>query len=116
MTPRYVRPTYLDAAVRPGMEWTVPTDRGDTVFVYILEGEGCFGPGAGECVPEKHAALFSEGDAFRVEAGERGIRFLLLAASPLREPVAWGGPIVMNTREELIQAFRELDDGSFLRH
>jgi hypothetical protein len=116
MTPRHVRPTYLDVTVRPGMEWTVPTDHGDTVFAYILEGEGCFGPRPEDCVPEKHAVLLSDGDTFRVQAEERGIRFLLLAAKPLKEPIAWGGPIVMNTREELNQAFRELDDGSFLRH
>ena len=60
--------------------------------------------------------LFDRGDEITVQAGERGIRFLLVSGKPLREPVAWHGPIVMNTREELQRAFAEYQDGTFLRH
>jgi hypothetical protein len=59
--------------------------------------------------------LFEDGDEISVHAGEYGVRFLLIAGNPLREPVAWYGPIVMNTREELKQAFDELEEGTFLQ-
>ncbi len=58
--------------------------------------------------------LFDRGDEVEVQAGEDGIRFLLVSGKPLEEPVAWYGPIVMNTQEQLRQAFRELDQGTFL--
>ncbi len=60
--------------------------------------------------------LFDSGDQVNVEAGEEGIRFLLVSGKPIREPVAWHGPVVMNTREELQQAFAELQAGTFLKH
>ena len=60
--------------------------------------------------------LFDRGDEVVVEAGEHGIRFLLVSGRPLREPVAWYGPIVMNTRDELQQALTELQNGSFIKH
>jgi hypothetical protein len=60
--------------------------------------------------------LFDRGDEVEVEAGEQGIRFLLVSGRPLEEPVAWYGPIVMNTQAELKQAFAELNDGTFLKH
>ena len=59
--------------------------------------------------------LFNEGDTFTVKASEEGVRFLLLAGAPLKEPIAWGGPIVMNTDEELQLAFRELDENTFIK-
>jgi redox-sensitive bicupin YhaK (pirin superfamily) len=59
--------------------------------------------------------LFDGGDEVTVQAGTQGVRFLLVAGKPLREPVAWNGPIVMNTQSELRQAFRELEEGTFLR-
>ena len=59
--------------------------------------------------------LFDRGDEVEVQAGDEGIRFLLVSGQPLEEPVAWYGPIVMNTQEELRQAFEELEDGTFLR-
>ena len=59
--------------------------------------------------------LFDRGDEIVVRAGEQGVRFLLVSGMPLKEPVAWHGPIVMNTEEELKQAFRELKDGTFIK-
>jgi redox-sensitive bicupin YhaK (pirin superfamily) len=64
---------------------------------------------------DRSLVLFDAGDEVVVEAGERGIRFLLVSGRPLEEPVAWYGPIVMNTREELRQAVRELNEGTFIR-
>ena len=60
--------------------------------------------------------LFDSGDEVTVEAGEEGIRFLLVSGKPIEEPVAWHGPIVMNTRAELQQAIAELRDGTFIKH
>jgi len=59
--------------------------------------------------------LFESGSTLNAAAGKEGLRFLLLCGKPLNEPIAWGGPIVMNTREELDLAFRELDDGTFIK-
>ncbi len=64
----------------------------------------------------KHLVLFDSGDQVTVEAGDEGIRFLLVSGKPIREPVAWYGPIVMNTRDELRQAFEEYQAGTFLKH
>ncbi len=64
---------------------------------------------------DRSLVLFDRGDEVTVQAGERGIRFLLVSGRPLREPVAWYGPIVMNTQEELRQAWQELEDGTFIR-
>ncbi len=111
----YVQPLYLDVELEPGADWQLDTDAEATLFVYIMAGAGAFGE-PGETVAHKHAALFGDGDTFRVTAGEEGLRFLLLCGQPLGEPIAWGGPIVMNTPEELRLAFRELDMGTFIKH
>ena len=114
-TGRHIPAVYLDVEMPAGAEWTFDNDKDATLFIYILQGEGRFGPDEGSPVPEKHAVLFGEGERFQAEAGSQGIRFLLLSGKPLREPVAWGGPIVMNTRAELDLAFRELDEGRFIK-
>lgn len=115
MEAEHVKPLYLDVEVGPGMEWSLQTDREETLFVYILQGEGTFGPATGESIPAKHALLFDAGEEFRVRASGNGVRFLLLSAKPLKEPIAWGGPIVMNTREELELAFKELEEKRFIK-
>lgn len=111
----FVKAVYLDAEIAPGMEWSWQNDPKETLFIYILQGEGNFDPKNIEMIAEKHAVLFSEGDQLQVRAGDRGMRFLLLAAKPLGEPIAWGGPIVMNTKAELDLAFRELDNHTFIK-
>lgn len=112
----YVQPLYLDVELTPGTEWQADTDADGTLFVYIIAGEGLFGPKPGERAALKHAVLFGTGDVFRVTAGSQGTRFLLMCGKPLHEPIAWGGPIVMNTQQELQLAFRELDEGTFIKH
>ncbi len=112
----YVQPLYLDVALQPGAVWQADTDAEGMLFIYILAGAGMFGPEPGEKVALKHAVLFGDGDGFRAAAGEEGLRFLLLCGRPLREPIAWGGPIVMNTPDELRLAFWELEDGTFIKH
>lgn len=111
----YVRATMLDVALQPGAELGLPVDPTDTVFLYIVEGSGRLG-GSEREVERHRAVLFGDGDHLRAGAGAAGLRFVLFAGRPLREPIAWGGPIVMNTREELEQAFAEIDNGTFIRH
>jgi redox-sensitive bicupin YhaK (pirin superfamily) len=110
----YVKPLYLDVEVNPGASWCVGCDASWTLFVYIVQGSGTFGAEE-QLIAEKHLVLFNEGDTFTVKASEEGVRFLLLAGAPLKEPIAWGGPIVMNTDEELQLAFREIDENTFIK-
>ncbi len=112
---RYVKPLYLDIDVEPGAEWSLDTDLGSTVFIYLILGEARFTDQSGTVISEKSVVLFNEGEKFWVQAERQGARLLLLSGKPLREPIAWGGPIVMNTREELDQAFKELRSNTFIK-
>jgi redox-sensitive bicupin YhaK (pirin superfamily) len=125
-------PTYLDVFVPPGRRRRLPMDTRRHAFAYVFDGSARFrdasdpqpvpteivepaGLGPVDIVGNRSLVLFDSGDEVVVEAGERGVRFLLASGEPLREPVAWAGPIVMNTREQLKQAFDELRAGTFLR-
>ncbi len=101
-------PVYLDITLFPGAGIELEAEAGRTVFHYVLSGT-VNSQDAGTCV------LLGDGDTARYEAGPEGGRFIFVHAPPLGEPIAWGGPIVMNTHEELAQAFRELDEGTFIR-
>ena len=110
----FVDATYLDVEMDPQGSWKYESIEGSTLFVYIVEGSASF-EAAGEYMDARQALLFGEGSDIAVEAGNEGARFLLLTAQPLNEPVAWGGPIVMNTEEELNDAFDELNKGTFIK-
>jgi redox-sensitive bicupin YhaK (pirin superfamily) len=113
-------PAYLDISVPAGVTRRIPVSHDRHAFAYVFEGEGRFddasepGPTPGSAV-DRSLVLFDAGDEVVVRAGERGMRFLLVSGQPFREPVAWHGPIVMNTQGELKQAFSELQDGTFLK-
>jgi len=124
-------PVYLDITVPAGKRKTFPVESKSQAFAYVFEGSGKFCDASTPlAVPTEgvmwwdtkpHAeednrtvVLFDKGDEIIVQAGAEGIRFLLISGRPLREPVAWYGPIVMNTQEELRQAFEDLQNGSFL--
>lgn len=111
----FVKMTYLDVHMKNNSEWNLKVNPDQTVFVYIVEGEGYFGDLSSK-YEAKRALLFGDGDEIAVRTGENEIRFFLFSAKPLKEPVAWGGPIVMNTREELNTAFNELREGNFIKH
>ncbi len=111
----YVPLTLLDVQLQAGQRWALPTEQEDKVFLYVMEGTGAFGQ-AGTAVDHHHAALLGQGEFVDATAGEAGTRFILFMGRPIGEPVAWGGPIVMNTMEELRLAFDELQQGSFLKH
>lgn len=125
-------PLYLDVSVAPGAHKTFPVAEGHHAFAYVFDGSGRFCNAAAplavptesvkwlDTAPYAEAdnrtlVLFGDGDAIEVQAGDEGVRFLLVAGYPLREPVAWYGPIVMNKQEELQQAFDELQRNTFLK-
>lgn len=113
---RYIKPLFLDVSVPAGGFWTLDTEPEHTLFTYLFSGTGRFDPGSGETTSAKTTLLFGPGRQLRVEADAEPLRFILLSAPPLGEPIAWGGPIVMNTQQELAHAFRELDAGTFVKH
>jgi redox-sensitive bicupin YhaK (pirin superfamily) len=127
-------PRYLDVSVPPGRRRTLPVGLGRHAFAYVFEGAGTFasasapfgvltekeGNGGETLIRERTGnrslVLFDSGDDITVQAGEEGIRFLLVSGKPIEEPVAWYGPIVMNTQNELNTAVAELRNGSFIKH
>ncbi|MDF2572208.1 MAG: Pirin [Sporomusa sp.] len=111
----YVKTLFLDVELEPGSEWQLPTAKEATLFIYIVAGAGYFADDTQNVIASHQAVLFEHGEQFVARAAGQGIRFLLFSGQPLAEPIAWGGPIVMNTREELQQAFREIDEGTFIR-
>jgi len=112
----YVKMLFLDVEMQSNTEWKLQTQPGDTLFIYIVEGSGWFEDSDQNLQLSKRALLFNDGDEFLARASQDGLRFLLLHAEPLNEPIAWGGPIVMNTREELDQAFQEITNGTFIKN
>lgn len=111
----YIKATVLDVTILPDTTWSISTDPEETVFTYILEGTGSFGGNEKQVLEARRAILFSKGDELEVSAGSEMVRIVLFMGKPLHEPIAWGGPIVMNTSEELEQAFREIREGTFVK-
>jgi quercetin 2,3-dioxygenase len=112
------RPLYLDIALAPRTRFEQPVPAGHNAFAYVFEGAGTIGAAeerAGETVSAGELAVLGEGDAVAVATDAGPVRFLLLAARPLGEPIARHGPFVMNTREEIFQAVRDFQSGAFLR-
>ncbi len=110
----YVKAQVLDIQLDPGAFWSLETDPEETLFLYTFSGSGQTGRSLADPIASRRATLFDAGKFFQVKAGDEGLRFLLFAGRPLREPVAWGGPIVMNTQAELEQAFADLRQGTFI--
>ena len=126
-------PEYLDVNLPPGRSFTHPTPRGHTVFAYVIggkgvfcqkndpysyeeEGENYFDMKRSRLLGDRHLVLFGDGDRVSVTAEVEPVRFLLISGKPIGEPIAWSGPIVMNTQEELRIAFEELDRNTFIKH
>ena len=124
-------PRYLDVWVPPGKKRVLPVETTRHAFAYVFEGSGTFRDAsrpqavktdrdghesyAVEDIGNRSLVLFDRGDEVVVQAGEQGIRFLLISGKPLEEPVAWYGPIVMNTESEIRQAVSELRSGTFIK-
>lgn len=109
-----IDPGYLDVLLPPGTRFEHAVPEKHTVFAYVLEGGGFFGDGK-SAMAKGRLALFGPGPAVSAAAGKEGLRFILVSGRPLGEPIAWGGPIVMNTQAELDQAFREYHAGTFVK-
>lgn len=108
-----IDPEYLDVSIPAGCEFTHPVAPGHTAFAYCIDGAGEFAPEAP--LRDRELVLYGEGDHIRVHTTQSSVRFLLLSGKPLNEPIAWRGPIVMNTPEELRTAFREFHEGTFVK-
>ena len=124
-------PSYLDISVAPGRKKRLQVETSRHAFAYVFAGSGTFrdasaprgvrteavgdAAGTGHEIGNRSLVLFDRGDEVVVQAGEMGIRFLLVSGKPIEEPVAWYGPIVMNTESELRQAYTELRQGTFIR-
>ena len=111
-----IDPEYLDVTVPPRSEFIHATKRGHTVFAYVIDGKGYFDSRKEHALTNGTLALFADGDQVTVSTGKDPVRFLLISGRPIGEPVAWYGPIVMNTEEELETAFEEYRNGTFLKH
>lgn len=111
----YVKTLFLDVDMKAGATWQLETTKDKTLFIYIVEGEGSFDNSAETLLTSKRAVLFNDGDELLARASEKGLRFLLFSGAKLKEPIAWGGPIVMNTQQELQKAFQDIDDGIFVK-
>ncbi len=108
-------PEYLDISIPPGVEFQHAVPESHTIFAYVLEGEGFFDLDKQEQLKPEQLILYGKGESVTVKAQQNTLRFLLISGSPIGEPVAWGGPIVMNTREELNLAFKEYREGTFIK-
>jgi quercetin 2,3-dioxygenase len=106
-------PTYFDVTLPPGVEFTRDIPTGYSTFAYLFEGQGSFGS-QDNPLEATHLVVFGDGDEMRGRASKDGMRFLLLAGKPLYEPIARYGPFVMNTRQEIEQALRDLRNGTFI--
>ncbi len=109
-------PEYLDIEIAPQTEFRHKIKRGHNVFAYIIEGEGYFDQNRNELINEETLVIFNDGDEVLISTNDKPLRFLLISGNPIREPVAWRGPIVMNTEEELSIAFKEYQDGTFIKY
>lgn len=112
ITPAHIPATIYDIILPIGEDITVPTKKDETVFAFLIEGDAVIN---NQTISSKSAILFEHGDYITVSAKpESGLRFIFFSGRALHEPIAWSGPIVMNTQDELMTAFRELHDGSFI--
>jgi len=128
-----IDPEYLDITVSPESHLTYPVKKSYTVFVYVLDGEAYFDEGRDsyayeaeganyfdlkrEClIGPENLVIYDDGEEVMVSTDSKAVRFLLISGKPIKEPVAWYGPIVMNTQEELRTAFEEYQNGTFIKY
>lgn len=111
-----IDPQYFDITVPEGSEFRLNTKRGHTVFTYIIGGKGYFDEEGNPPAVNRTLLLFDDGDEIALTTAAAPVRFLFISGKPIGEPVAWRGPIVMNTEEELRIAFEEYNNGTFIKH
>lgn len=110
----FVKVSFLDLRLKAQQDWEWEVPKDATLFSYVFSGE-IMPAGDNEWLPEKRAILFTQGDKLKLSSGADGAHLVLLCAQPLKEPVAWGGPIVMNTEEELKEAYFDLENETFIK-
>jgi len=106
---------YLDITMEPKTVLEHPVKKGYKSFAYVIGGSGYFDHEKESLIGLEHLVIFADGDEVKIEAGVKGLRYLLISGEPIGEPVAWYGPIVMNTQEELERAFKEYREGTFIK-
>lgn len=111
-----IEPQYFDINIPANTTFIHPTSKQHTVFAYVHAGAGRFDEISNDLLGNRSLILFDQGEQVSIIAGAKGVSFLLVAGKPLGEPVAWGGPIVMNTQEELKLAFEEYHNNTFIKH
>ena len=109
-------PSYFDVTMKPGATLRHAIAKGHNALAYVLRGNGYFDGGKDNPIGAEHLLVFEDGDEVRIRAGDQALRFLLISGKPIREPVTWRGPIVMNTEKELRVAFEEYQRGTFIKH
>lgn len=108
-------PTYLDVRIDPDSRFTHTISSHHNAFAYLIEGEASFVDPPKKIVKSEHLVVFDHGDQIQITTAAEGVRFLLISGKPIGEPVVWRGPIVMNTEEEIRQAFKEFEKGTFIK-
>ena len=111
-----IEPEYLDVTIPANTTFIHPTPEQHTVFAYVHAGSGRFDENSADELGNRSLILFDKGEQVMISAGTAELRLILVAGKPLKEPVAWGGPIVMNTQEELELAFEEFQNNTFIKH
>jgi len=106
---------YFDIAVMPNSEFEVNVKSGYKAFAFVFEGSGYFDPEEKGLIRENHLVVFDNGDRIKINTKNESVRFLFITGKPLNESIAWRGPIVMNTDEELAIAFQEYRNGTFIK-
>ncbi|MFX1267773.1 MAG: pirin family protein [Promethearchaeota archaeon] len=109
-------PEYLDVSIEPNSKFSHPVKEGNNLIAYIIEGEAYFDEDNENLVGVENLVIYKDGDQVLIRTTSNNVRFLLISGKPIKEPVAWRGPIVMNTDEELRIAFREYQNGTFIKH
>ncbi len=110
-----IDPTFLDVELKPNEEFVYNLDPTLKAFAFLVDGKVNFNVEEEDLVTSPSGVLYGEGDTIRINTKDKSGRFFLITGKPLNEPISWGGPIVMNTKEELNLAFKELDEGIFIK-
>ncbi len=110
-----VNPLYADFSFEKNKTMIFPVKKGYTVFAYIYEGDGQFDEKHPEEVNAENLVLFDDGEELKIKSGTSGLKFILVSGKPIGETIAWRGPIVMNTDQELKIAFSEFENGTFIK-
>lgn len=109
-------PEYLDVTIDPNSDFVHKVRKGHNVFAFIIQGEGYFNLERNPLLDKDNLVIFEDGDVIKIVTEDSLLRFLLISGKPIGEPVAWQGPIVMNTQEEIKTAFAEYREGTFIKY